>query len=75
MPVARVALGLDGGDVVPLYLGDDITHGAFRARSGSGDGVSVGHPDDPRLGDRGTSAAFVLDLIGEVRRFLDRPAR
>ena len=48
MPVACVALGLDGGDVVPLYLGDDITDDAFRAGSGSGRGVFAGQPDDGR---------------------------
>lgn len=59
----------------PICHTDDTTHGAFRARSDSGDGISVGRPEDPQLGDRATSAAFVLDSIGEVRRCLDRPAR
>ena len=70
------ALGLDGGDVVPLYLGDDITdEDAFRALSGKGIGVFVGQASDPEVGGRGTSAAFVLDSIEEVERFLDTLAR
>ena len=70
------ALGLDGGDVAPLYLGDDITdEDAFRALSGKGIGIIVGRADDPEIGGRGTSAAFVLDSIEEVERFLDTLAR
>jgi trehalose 6-phosphate phosphatase len=70
------ALGLDGGDVVPMYLGDDITdEDAFRALSGKGIGVFVGQADDPEVGGRGTSAAFVLDSIEEVERFLNTLAR
>ena len=70
------ALGLDGDDVVPLYLGDDITdEDAFRALSGKGIGIFVGQADDPEIGGRGTSAAFVLDSIEEVERFLDTLAR
>ena len=63
MPVACVALGLDGGDVVLLYLGDDITDDAFRAGSGSGRGVFAGQPDDRKVGDCGTFAMFGLDSI------------
>jgi trehalose 6-phosphate phosphatase len=70
------ALGLDGGDVVPIYLGDDITdEDAFRALSDRGIGVFVGQADDPELGGRSTCAAFVLDSIDEVERFLDTLAR
>jgi trehalose-phosphatase len=70
------ALELDGGDVVPVYLGDDITdEDAFRALSGRGIGVFVGQADDPEIAGRGTSAAFVLDSIEEVERFLDTMAR
>jgi trehalose 6-phosphate phosphatase len=70
------ALGLDGDDVVPLYLGDDVTdEDAFRALSGKGIGIFVGRADDPEVGGRGTSAAFVLDSIEEVERFLDRLGR
>jgi trehalose 6-phosphate phosphatase len=70
------ALGLDRSDVVPLYVGDDITdEDAFRALSGKGVGIFVGRADDPEVGGRGTSAAFVLDSIEEVERFLDTLAR
>jgi trehalose 6-phosphate phosphatase len=70
------ALGLDGDDVVPLYLGDDITdEDAFRALCGKGIGIFVGQADDPEIGGRGRSAGFVLDSIEEVERFLDRLAR
>ncbi|MGH4026748.1 MAG: trehalose-phosphatase, partial [Pseudonocardiaceae bacterium] len=72
------ALGLDSGDVVAVYLGDDITdEDAFRALAGRGIGIlvvtgaagAVG-ADDPAGADRGTAADFVLDSIGEVERFL-----
>jgi trehalose 6-phosphate phosphatase len=70
------ALGLDGDDIAPLYLGDDITdEDAFRALSGRGIGIFVGRADDPEVGGRGTCAAFVLDSIAEVERFLDMLAR
>ena len=70
------ALGLNGDDVVPLYVGDDVTdEDAFRALAGKGIGIFVGRADDPEVGGRGTSAAFVLDSIEEVQRFLDRLAR
>jgi trehalose 6-phosphate phosphatase len=70
------ALRLDGDDVAALYLGDDITdEDAFRALSDRGIGIFVGRADDPEVGGRGTSAAFVLDSIEEVERFLDQLAR
>ena len=70
------ALGLDGDDVVPLYLGDDITdEDAFRALSGEGIGIFVGQAEDPEISGRGTSAAFVLDSIEEVEQFLDALVR
>ena len=70
------ALGLDGDDVAPLYLGDDVTdEDAFRVLSGKGIGIFVGQADDPEIGGRGTSAAFVLGSIEEVERFLDTLAR
>ena len=69
-------LGLDRDDVVPLYLGDDITdEDAFRALSDRGIGIFVGRADDPEVAGRGTAAAFVLDSIEEVERFLDTLAR
>jgi hypothetical protein len=52
MPVARVALGLDGGDVIPLSLRDDITDDVFRAGFGGGSDVFVGQGDDRKLARR-----------------------
>ena len=70
------ALGLDREDVVPLYLGDDITdEHAFQALDGVGIGIFVGDPSDPEVGDRTTAADFVLTSIDEVERFLDALAR
>jgi len=59
-------LGLDGEDVLPLYVGDDVTdEDAFRALAGRGLGVLVAE-------DRRRSAArYGLRDTGEVRRFLD----
>jgi trehalose 6-phosphate phosphatase len=70
------ALHLDREDVVPLYLGDDITdEDAFAALASRGIGIFVGTADDPEVGERDTYAAFVLDSIEEVERFLDALAR
>jgi trehalose 6-phosphate phosphatase len=70
------ALDLDREDVVPLYLGDDITdEDAFAALASRGVGIFVGSADDPEVGARDTYAAFVLDSIEEVERFLDTLAR
>lgn len=64
-------LGLGGDDVVPLYLGDDITdEDAFRALRDRGIGIFVGRADDPEVGDRETAAQFVLKSVDEVQRFL-----
>ncbi len=71
-------LGLDGDDVVPLYLGDDITdEDAFRAlqEHGNGIGIFVGHPDDPEVADRDTAAQFLLHSVDDVQRFLTELAR
>jgi trehalose 6-phosphate phosphatase len=66
------ALRLDRDDVVPVYLGDDITdEDAFAALAGRGIGVFVGRPDDPEVAGRGTAAEFVLDSTEEVERFLN----
>ncbi|MGH3753491.1 MAG: trehalose-phosphatase [Pseudonocardiaceae bacterium] len=65
-------LDLDADDVVPLYLGDDITdEDAFRALAGRGVGIIVGHPDDPEVANRPTAADFVLESTVEVERFLN----
>jgi trehalose 6-phosphate phosphatase len=70
------ALGLDSEDVVPMYLGDDITdEHAFEALAGRGIGVFVGAPDDPEVADRPTAADFVLASPDEAERFLDSLAR
>ncbi len=70
------ALGLDRDDVVPIYVGDDITdEHAFEALAGRGIGVFVGRADDPEVGGRTTAADFVLDSTEEVERFLDTLAR
>jgi len=70
------ALDLDRDDVMPLYLGDDITdEHAFEALEGRGIAIFVGSNDDPELGGRPTAADFVLDSVAEVERFLDGLAR
>jgi trehalose-phosphatase len=71
------ALGLDGDEVVPLYLGDDVTdEDAFRALAG-GRGISiiVGHPDDPEVADRATAAEFAVRSPAEVEQLLSTLAR
>ncbi len=69
-------LDLDTDDVVPLYLGDDITdEDAFRALAGRGVGIVVGHPDDPEVANRPTAADFVLKSTVEVEQFLNTLAR
>ena len=69
-------LGLDPDDIVPLYLGDDITdESAFRALRGRGIGILVGRPDDPEMAGRTTAADFVLDSVQDVEKFLTGLAR
>jgi trehalose 6-phosphate phosphatase len=64
-------LGLDGDDVIPLYLGDDITdEDAFEALGSRGVGILVGETGDPELGARSTAAAFRLRSPEEVEHFL-----
>jgi trehalose 6-phosphate phosphatase len=70
------ALGLDRDDVVPIYLGDDITdEDGFKALAGRGIGVFVGRPDDPEVAGRTTWADYVLPSIEDVERFLDALGR
>ena len=70
------ALDLDGDDVVPMYLGDDITdEHAFEALAGRGIGIFVGRADDPEVAGRTTAAGYVLHSVEEVERFLDTLAR
>jgi trehalose 6-phosphate phosphatase len=70
------ALGLDGEDVLPLYVGDDITdEHAFQALSGRGIGILVADPADPEIAGRTTAAEYVLGDTREVERFLAALAR
>ncbi len=65
------ALGLDGDDVVPLYVGDDVTdEDAFRALAGRGIGVVVQGEDDARL----SHARWSLPDPASARAFLDQLA-
>ena len=69
-------LGLNTPDVLPLYLGDDITdEDAFRALHGRGIGILVGRADDPELAGRITAADFGLADPDEVEQFLGMLAR
>ena len=66
------ALGLDGADVVPLYVGDDITdEHAFEALAGRGVGILVADAADPEVAGRTTAAEFVVRNPGEVQQLLD----
>jgi trehalose 6-phosphate phosphatase len=63
----------DGGPLVPMYLGDDITdEDAFDAVREDGVPILVRHTDD---GDRATAAQFALDSPARVAEFVDRLAR
>ncbi len=69
-------LELDGDDVVPMYLGDDVTdEHAFEALDDRGIGVFVGRAEDPEVEGRTTSADYVLYTVPEVEKFLDGLAR
>jgi trehalose 6-phosphate phosphatase len=61
------ALGLDRPDVLPFYIGDDLTdEDAFRALSGRGVGILVAEAP------RETAAEYQLHDPEEVRRFLEK---
>ncbi|HEX6207039.1 MAG TPA: trehalose-phosphatase [Actinomycetota bacterium] len=61
-------LGLEGEDVLPMYLGDDVTdEDAFRALGARGVGLVVRGEDDTRP----TLASLAFSDPGEVRSFLD----
>lgn len=61
-----VRLGLARDDVLPIYIGDDLTdEDAFHALALSGIGIVVGE------GDRQTAADYSLASPNEVERFLD----
>ena len=64
-------LGLDSDDIVPMYLGDDITdEDAFAAIRDTGIAILVGSPDDPEMNNRVTAAEFGLASVDDVARFL-----
>ena len=70
------ALELDRDDVLPLYVGDDITdEDAFRALAGRGIGILVADPADPEVAGRRTAAEFLLRDTDEVENLLDALAR
>jgi trehalose 6-phosphate phosphatase len=70
------ALDLNRDDVVPMYLGDDITdEDAFEALADRGLGIFVGRADDPEVAGRTTAADYVLHTMQEVERFLDALGR
>mgnify|MGYP000955806519 FL=1 len=60
------ALGLDKPDVLPFYLGDDVTdEDAFRALADRGIGILVGKPTVP------TAASYWLSDTADVKPFLE----
>jgi trehalose 6-phosphate phosphatase len=70
------ALGLNRDDVMPLYLGDDVTDEyAFEALANRGVGIFVGHADAPGASGTTTAAHYILHTTEEVRQFLDTLAR
>src|SRR5215203_2337157 len=69
-------LRLDHDDVVPLYLGDDITdEDAFEALADRGISIFVGRAADSEAAGRTTAADYVLHTTEEVRQFLDTLGR
>src|ERR671913_2079151 len=69
-------LRLDRDDVVPLYLGDDITdEDAFEALADRGISIFVGRADDSEVAGRTTAADYILHTTEEVRQFLDTLGR
>jgi alpha,alpha-trehalase len=66
------ALGLDGDDVVPLYVGDDVTdEDAFAVIANRGLGIVVADHDDPEESRRSTAASYSVRDPGEVQQLLD----
>ncbi len=66
-------LGLEGPDVLPFYLGDDLTdEDAFRALRGRGVGILVGDVGVAAEEPRETAAAYQLRDPAEVVAWLER---
>jgi trehalose-phosphatase len=60
-------LGLDRSDILPMYIGDDITdEDAFKALAGRGIGIVLHDRNEPRS----TAAQYALEDPDEVRQFL-----
>jgi trehalose 6-phosphate phosphatase len=69
-------LDLDRENVVPFYVGDDVTdEDAFDALTGRGISIIVGSVDDPEVTGRTTAADYILLSTEEVRQFLETLAR
>ena len=65
-----------GDDVLPIYLGDDVTdEHAFAALRDRGLSLVVHSPSDWAEGARTTAADYRLDSVEEVGHFLDMLAR
>jgi trehalose 6-phosphate phosphatase len=65
-----------GDDVVPLYLGDDVTdEHAFEALRGRGIGLVVSSPADESDAGRPSAADYRLGGVDDVQHFLDMLAR
>ena len=65
-----------GADVVPLYLGDDVTdEHAFEALHRRGLGFVVSSPTDESESARPSAADFRLDGVDDVQHFLEMLAR
>ena len=60
-------LSLDNPDIIPLYIGDDITdEDAFAELQGRGVGILVGNHDEQ------TAAGYRLESVEEVQEFLQK---
>jgi len=65
------ALDLDRPDILPIYIGDDVTdEDAFRVLQAGGIGVVV-KDDDADESPRRTTARYALDDCREVQQFLE----
>jgi len=66
------ALGLDGEEVVPFYLGDDVTdEDAFRVLQDGGVGILV-RGNEAEKASRTSAARYALDDCAQVREYLAR---